>query len=147
MHASTIILGLLGLWASTTAATALPASDAAACRCTAVSNPGLYCGFCSQVVSGKVSNHAYECNTSGGCYDYGVSSRCATTNQRYCKGCDTWEECWDSSGIRTWRSRVSTSSYLQPRNSCLQSNVRYKLQQRSEVLMRRKLESILSSCF
>ncbi|KAF2203653.1 hypothetical protein GQ43DRAFT_478879 [Delitschia confertaspora ATCC 74209] len=81
MHASKLLLTLF----------ALVASSAAACTCQKVSNPGLYCGYCEEVKTGWVSDHAYECAKSGTCKDYGKSSRCADDNAYYCDGRDSWK--------------------------------------------------------
>jgi hypothetical protein len=73
----------------------------ASCSCKKVSNPGLYCGFCT-VKAGTgvgpgnafvntvyVDNVAW-CNTAGGCEDYGYSSHCHNRETRGCKGIDAW---------------------------------------------------------
>ncbi|KAF2111050.1 hypothetical protein BDV96DRAFT_186144 [Lophiotrema nucula] len=71
----------------------------AACKCKPVSNPGLYCGYCSAVLSGDDGNapnweYAFECNKEGGCYQYGRSSKCYNSNPDiYCNGCDAWATC------------------------------------------------------
>ncbi|OAG06389.1 uncharacterized protein CC84DRAFT_763029 [Paraphaeosphaeria sporulosa] len=88
MHLPALTLLLTSFAALTTA---LPSEDALkadplaprancdkkACKCTGVSNPGIYCGWCPQVTSGWNVDHAYECATNGKCEDYGcvISAR------------------------------------------------------------------------
>ena len=87
-----------------TAMALFASSVTAACSCQKVSNPGLYCGYCEAVTScgrdeaTSCYNNAYECNKSGGCYEYGKSSRCNWSADKwppkpaYCDGRDTWDE-------------------------------------------------------
>ena len=96
--------------ASLALATAIPAEDAASlsqrdalpaelvpracsangCKCVRGLKQGVYCGNCvvgagTYAISAKrVSTHAYECNPSGGCCDYGTASDCGTSRAR-CK--------------------------------------------------------------
>ncbi|USP82350.1 hypothetical protein yc1106_09624 [Curvularia clavata] len=67
------------------------ALDKRACKCAKVSNPGLYCGYCwfssydgYVIKSGRVDNHVYWCNKSGGCEDFGKRNSCAN----YAGPCD-----------------------------------------------------------
>ncbi|KAK1753017.1 hypothetical protein QBC47DRAFT_387558 [Echria macrotheca] len=66
------------------------ACDSNGCKCVKGLQQGVYCGNCvvgagTYAISAKrVSNHAYECNPSGGCCDYGKASDCGTTRGR-CK--------------------------------------------------------------
>lgn len=92
MHVTYIIAGALGLLVS----------SVSACKCSGVSNAGLYCGFCPQVTEGAQGkvDHAFECAKSGACKDYGKSSRCKTYWGPYCVGCDTWSQCQAPSRIK-----------------------------------------------
>ncbi|SPN99910.1 uncharacterized protein DNG_02762 [Cephalotrichum gorgonifer] len=66
------------------------ACSANGCKCVKGLAQGVYCGNCvvgagTYAISAKrVANHAYECNSSGGCCDYGKASDCGTKNAR-CK--------------------------------------------------------------
>ena len=84
MRASILLAAAISILASSAAA--------AACACVKVSNPGLYCGYCPQVLVGSYS-YAYECNTSGGCYEYGGSSVCTSgvVDAYHCGGRDKWK--------------------------------------------------------
>ena len=60
-----------------------------------VKNPGLYCGYCTQVPTlgdgGSLWN-VYWCNTKGGCEDLGWSSKCTQRPAHtYCDGRDEWK--------------------------------------------------------
>lgn len=91
MRVATIITIVVGL---------LSSSVSAACSCQTsgtykVTNPGLYCGFCFQVLVPS-NDHAYECSTSGACHDYGKSSKCTGSNPYprdayHCGGRDAWK--------------------------------------------------------
>ncbi|KAK1831423.1 hypothetical protein QBC39DRAFT_306783 [Podospora conica] len=67
------------------------ACSANGCRCDSTrhrSPQGQFCGNCrwpdgAWVITAKrVSNHVYECNSSGGCCDYGVAKDCGTASGR-----------------------------------------------------------------
>jgi hypothetical protein len=81
MYFSKLIITAVGLLVSTVAAK---------CTCSKVSNPGLYCGYCAEVLTGWTSSHVYECAKSGACSDYGVSSYCKGSGY-YCDGRDSWK--------------------------------------------------------
>jgi len=52
------------------------------CKCKKGTKQGQYCGLCGQVTSlgsGGVYD-IYECNSGGGCCDYGSSSKCDSDN-------------------------------------------------------------------
>jgi hypothetical protein len=49
------------------------------CTCAVGTTQGQYCGICNQVTylgSGGI-NDVYECNSGGGCCDYGYRTSCA----------------------------------------------------------------------
>jgi hypothetical protein len=50
-----------------------------ACKCKTGTKQGQYCGGCIEVLDYAAghSNHVFECNPSGKCYDYGYRSECA----------------------------------------------------------------------
>ncbi|KAF1354230.1 hypothetical protein EJ07DRAFT_158627 [Lizonia empirigonia] len=79
----------------TTVLSALTSSVAAACSCKKVSNEGLYCGYCTEVLtlgSGGLYN-AYWCNKKGGCDDLGYSKTyCDKSTKIYCDGRDAWNK-------------------------------------------------------
>ncbi|KAK5654219.1 hypothetical protein OQA88_7394 [Cercophora sp. LCS_1] len=60
------------------------------CKCVRGLSQGVYCGNCVvgagtfAISTKRVSNHAFECNSSGGCCDYGKASDCGTARAR-CK--------------------------------------------------------------
>jgi hypothetical protein len=60
------------------------------CACVSGLSAGVYCGNCVvgagtyAVKTKRVSNHAFQCNSSGGCCDYGVASDCGKSGAR-CK--------------------------------------------------------------
>ncbi|KAH7356009.1 hypothetical protein BKA66DRAFT_255804 [Pyrenochaeta sp. MPI-SDFR-AT-0127] len=93
MRFSTLIATAIGLLASTVAA--CPCQTTGAYK---VTNPGLYCGFCFQVI-GPNDDHAYECSTSGSCRDYGRSNPCRAgagsgpypRDAYHCGGRDAWK--------------------------------------------------------
>jgi hypothetical protein len=51
------------------------------CKCKKGTPQGQYCGECSEVIGagsgGSFRNDIFECNTSGGCCDYGYNKICA----------------------------------------------------------------------
>ncbi|KAK1759939.1 hypothetical protein QBC47DRAFT_398743 [Echria macrotheca] len=63
-----------------TALTKCPKSNG--CTCKKGTKQGQYCGWCDQVTyvgtGGRIAYHIYECNSDGGCCDYGESSSCDT---------------------------------------------------------------------
>lgn len=69
----------------------LAPSILAACTCSKVSNPGLYCWYCAEVKTGWKVDHVYECNKNGGCHDYGTANNCKSGNPTYCDGRDSWK--------------------------------------------------------
>jgi hypothetical protein len=79
-----------------TAAVGLLASSVAACGCSGVTNPGLYCGYCSQVTSGWQGklDHAFSCAKNGDCVDHDKSSPCKAPykyDAYHCGGRDRWK--------------------------------------------------------
>lgn len=83
MLAAKALLTIFALWAS---------SAAAACACTKVSDPGLYCWYCPEVKSGWKVDRVYECSKTGKCSEYaGKSSKCADLSKYYCDGRDSWK--------------------------------------------------------
>ncbi|KAK1856410.1 hypothetical protein CCHR01_00981 [Colletotrichum chrysophilum] len=60
------------------------------CACVTGLTQGVYCGNCVvgagtyAVKTKRVTTHAFECSSSGGCCDYGVASDCGTSRAR-CK--------------------------------------------------------------
>jgi hypothetical protein len=58
------------------------------CACVRSLQPGVYCGNCVvgagtyAIKTKRVRNHAFQCNSSGGCCDYGVASDCGTSRAR-----------------------------------------------------------------
>lgn len=62
------------------------------CKCAIGLKQGVYCGNCvvgagTYAVSTKrVRTHAFECNPSGGCCDYGVASDCGKSSARCREG-------------------------------------------------------------
>lgn len=51
------------------------AMPALACECYP-SDQGQYCGWCGNVIN-PIDDYVYECNPSGGCYEYGYRVSCA----------------------------------------------------------------------
>lgn len=84
MRPAAILFSFLGLWAA-----------ADACTCAKVSNPGLYCGYCTQVYVYDVDlyDNVYWCNKSGGCENLGYATNCKNTlsSRKYCDGRDQWK--------------------------------------------------------
>lgn len=68
------------------------ACSANGCKCVKGLKQGVYCGNCvvgagTLAISAKrVASHAYECNPSGGCCDYGAASDCGTSKARCRQG-------------------------------------------------------------
>ncbi|KAK4446209.1 hypothetical protein QBC34DRAFT_383633 [Podospora aff. communis PSN243] len=62
--------------------------DRNGCKCVKGTKQGQYCGWCKQVDSagrGGSWDHIYECNSNGGCCNYGTSKKCAGDNwAKYC---------------------------------------------------------------
>ena len=62
------------------------------CKCVKGLKAGIYCGNCvvgagTYAVSAKrVAGHAYQCNASGGCCDYGAASDCGKSGARCQQG-------------------------------------------------------------
>ena len=62
------------------------------CACVSGLAAGVYCGNCVvgagtyAVRTKRVSSHAYQCNSSGGCCDYGVASDCGKSGARCAQG-------------------------------------------------------------
>lgn len=62
------------------------------CKCVKGLKAGIYCGNCvvgagTYAVSAKrVASHAYQCNASGGCCDYGAASDCGKSGARCQQG-------------------------------------------------------------
>lgn len=59
------------------------------CKCKAGTRQGSYCGLCDAVTDrgsdGWYTRDIFECNSSGGCCDYGTSSVCSGSNwSSYC---------------------------------------------------------------
>lgn len=60
------------------------------CKCVSGLEQGVYCGNCVvgagtyAIKTKRVAKHAFECNPSGGCCDYGTASDCGTSSAR-CK--------------------------------------------------------------
>ena len=58
------------------------------CACVSGLTAGVYCGNCVvgagtyAVRTKRVSSHAYQCNSSGGCCDYGVASDCGKRDRK-----------------------------------------------------------------
>ncbi|KAK1762849.1 hypothetical protein QBC33DRAFT_623412 [Phialemonium atrogriseum] len=53
------------------------------CKCKKGTKQGSYCGLCSAVTAagdGWFTRDIFECNSSGGCCDYGTSSVCSGNN-------------------------------------------------------------------
>lgn len=53
------------------------------CKCKKGTKQGSYCGLCSAVTDsgdGWYTRDIFECNSSGGCCDYGTSSVCSGNN-------------------------------------------------------------------
>lgn len=86
----------------------LAAAAAAKCACQKVSNPGLYCGYCTQVTSGWVGDNIYWCNKQGGCDDYGFSRNCAARTPRICDGRYVASATYDP--VETNSSHIATTS-------------------------------------
>lgn len=68
------------------------ACSANGCKCVRGLSQGVYCGNCvvgagTYAISTKrKASHAYECNSSGGCCDYGVANDCGKSNARCREG-------------------------------------------------------------
>ncbi|KAG5295277.1 mold-specific M46 protein [Histoplasma ohiense] len=60
----------------------LAAASVDACQCKVGSRQGQYCGHCEAVLVTPdfVYDHVYECNPSGGCFDYGERNDCKQSN-------------------------------------------------------------------
>lgn len=62
------------------------------CACVSGLAAGVYCGNCVvgagtyAIKTKRVSNHAYQCSSSGGCCDYGVASDCGKSGARCRQG-------------------------------------------------------------
>lgn len=62
------------------------------CKCVKGLKAGIYCGNCvvgagTYAISAKrVAGHAYQCNASGGCCDYGAANDCGKTGARCQEG-------------------------------------------------------------
>lgn len=62
------------------------------CKCVKGLKAGIYCGNCvvgagTYAISAKrVAGHAYQCNASGGCCDYGAANDCGTKGARCQQG-------------------------------------------------------------
>ncbi|OLN86680.1 hypothetical protein CCHL11_03855 [Colletotrichum chlorophyti] len=62
------------------------------CQCVSGLSQGVYCGNCVvgagtyAVRTKRVRNHAFECNSSGGCCSYGAASDCGTSRARCREG-------------------------------------------------------------
>ncbi|OIW26240.1 hypothetical protein CONLIGDRAFT_634541 [Coniochaeta ligniaria NRRL 30616] len=62
------------------------------CKCVSGLEQGVYCGNCVvgagtyAVKTKRVNSHAFECNPSGGCCDYGKASDCGTSSARCREG-------------------------------------------------------------
>jgi hypothetical protein len=81
-----------------TAAAALPAELESrscvsnGCACLLDLTPGVYCGNCVvgagsyAIKTDRVLNNVYECNSEGGCCDYGYATDCDTTHGRCAEG-------------------------------------------------------------
>lgn len=60
------------------------------CKCVTGLLQGVYCGNCVvgagtyAIKTKRVNSHAFECNPSGGCCDYGAADDCGTSHAR-CK--------------------------------------------------------------
>jgi hypothetical protein len=60
------------------------------CKCVTGLVQGVYCGNCVvgagtyAIKTKRVNTHAFECNPSGGCCDYGTASDCGKSGAR-CK--------------------------------------------------------------
>lgn len=62
------------------------------CQCVSGLLGGIYCGNCVvgagtyAIKTKRVANHAYQCNSSGGCCDYGVANDCGKKGGRCREG-------------------------------------------------------------
>jgi hypothetical protein len=62
------------------------------CACVSGLAAGVYCGNCVvgagtyAVRTKRVNGHAFQCNASGGCCDYGVASDCGKAGARCRQG-------------------------------------------------------------
>lgn len=62
------------------------------CACVSGLSAGIYCGNCVvgagtyAIRTKRVSNHAFQCSSSGSCCDYGVASDCGKSNARCREG-------------------------------------------------------------
>ena len=107
MRASSVIYLLAALTATATAAATPAAADSGpgqghalfgracsnnGCKCVSGLAQGVYCGNCVvgagtlAIKEKRVRTHAYECNPSGGCCDYGFASDCGTSRARCREG-------------------------------------------------------------
>ncbi len=68
------------------------ACSANGCKCVRGLRQGVYCGNCVvgagtyAIASKRKASHAYECNSSGGCCDYGAANDCGTSRARCREG-------------------------------------------------------------
>lgn len=66
--------------------------NANGCKCVTGLQAGIYCGNCvvgagTYAISAKrVASHVYQCNSSGGCCDYGPATDCGGKGARCQEG-------------------------------------------------------------
>ncbi|KFY47501.1 hypothetical protein V495_01939 [Pseudogymnoascus sp. VKM F-4514 (FW-929)] len=93
MQFKAAVLLLLASIVSVNAADLEPrACSSNGCACVTGLKAGIYCGNCVvgagtyAIKTKRVASHAFQCNASGGCCDYGAASDCGKTSARCAEG-------------------------------------------------------------